>query len=124
MERCSQKSKKLCGHQKPEEARADSYTGTSTSNLDVRSDTDFCSVLQNCYRMKICCSESAGLQRVATAGAGKEQANGEHQSEEAQEEDTPSLCGLSQNRVWLLNFITWCHMLNASERHWGSVRLC
>lgn len=75
MEGCSQKPKKLCGHQKPEEARADSYMGTSTSNLDVRSDTDFCSVLQNCYRMKVCCSESAGLQCVVTGEAGKEQAN-------------------------------------------------
>lgn len=45
------------------------------SNLDVRSDTDFRSVLQNCYRMKFCCSESRGLQCVVTGGAGKEQAN-------------------------------------------------
>lgn len=75
------------------------------SNLDVCSDTDFCSDPQNYYRMKFCCSESSGLQCVVTGEAGKEKPIGEHQPEAAQEEDTPFLCGLSQNRAWLLNFI-------------------
>lgn len=45
------------------------------SNLGVCSDTDFSSDPQNCYGIKLCCSESPSLWCAVTGEAGKEQAS-------------------------------------------------
>lgn len=52
------------------------HTGASMPVLDVHSDTDFTSDLQNCDRMKCCCSESCTLRCAATGWAGKYEASG------------------------------------------------